>query len=290
LKPPRSALPLYVERKPLKTGWGYFFKVPTWARKGGCLVASEALGVDYGKAVERAETVLLPALDSWRTGGAADKAQSPGAKSGTLDWVFAQYRGDRRFTRLEAKTQRTHELGFRLVGGYTLKDGRRLGQASLSAITTAITDLVYEKLVSVQETDADGNVVERKRVTTINHAMKTCRRAWNVAARAHPGQVPLANPFARMGLVDASKATPTATYEDLQAFRAKAKEMGLPSLATAALVGWEWLQRAEDIFGTFDVAHYRPKERVNAVQVVHAKTREEACRFSTTPERRSTPN
>jgi hypothetical protein len=41
------------------------------------------------------------------------------------------------------------------------------------------------------------------------------------------------------------------------------------------LIGWEWLQREEDIFGTFDVMHYRPKERPNTVRVVHEKTREE---------------
>jgi hypothetical protein len=247
LKPPRSALPLprYVLRKPLKAAWAYFFNVPTWARKAGCLVVSEALGIDYEAAVARAETVLLPAFDSWRSGGVSDKVQRTGAKPNTLDWVFAQYRGDRRFTKLDEKTKRTHELGFRLVGGYTLKDGRRLGQASLSAITTAITDLVYEKLAVVQETDAAGNMIERERRTTINRAMKTCRRAWNVAARANPGKVPLINPFARMGLKDASKATPTATFADLTAFRTMAQAMGFPSLATAALVAWEFLQREE---------------------------------------------
>jgi len=37
MKPPRTALPLprYVERKHLKVGgWGNFFHVPSWARKG----------------------------------------------------------------------------------------------------------------------------------------------------------------------------------------------------------------------------------------------------------------
>jgi hypothetical protein len=277
VKARRSALPLprYVLRKPLTNGaWGHFFNVPTWARKAGCPIRNEPLGADYDAAVERAETTLLPAFDSWVSGGATDKAQAI-AKPETLDWVFAQYRGDRRFTKLDDKTKRTHELGFRLVGGYVLKDGRRLGQAHLSAITTAIVDLVYEKLLVVSETDTDGKVIERERRTTINHAMKSCRRAWNVAARANPGKVPLPNPFARMGLVGASRETPTATYSELQAFRAKAVEMGFPSLATAALIGWEWLQREEDIFGTFAVSHYRPKERPNAVRVVHEKTREE---------------
>jgi hypothetical protein len=53
----------------------------------------------------------------------------------------------------------------------------------------------------------------------------------------------------------------------LQAFSAKAVEMGLPSLATGALIGWEWLQREVDIFATFDVSHYPPKEHPNMVRV-----------------------
>ena len=277
MKPPRSALrlPRYVERKPLKGGWGYFFNVPTWARKGGCPVRNEALGLDYDAAVARAETVLLPAFDDWRSGGASDAPTSGVAAPGTLDWVFAEYRADRRFTKLDKRTKRNHEVGFNLVGNYQLKDGRRLGQMRLVLITTAITDAVYEKLLVVTKTDASGNVIERERRTTVNHAMKTCRRAWNVASRRNPGKLPLVNPFAKMGLRSSDRETPTATYEELQSFRAKAIELGFPSLATAALLTWEWLQREEDIFGAFDVIHYRPKERPNTVRVVHEKTGEE---------------
>ena len=55
-KPPRSALPLprYVRRKRLRGDWGYFFDVPTWARKRGCDL-NEPLGTDYAAAVLRAE-------------------------------------------------------------------------------------------------------------------------------------------------------------------------------------------------------------------------------------------
>jgi hypothetical protein len=152
-----------------------------------------------------------------------------------------------------------------------MKDGRRLGTVKLAAITTAVTDALYEKLLVV--TDADGKTRERR--TTINHAMKTCRRAWNVAARRNPGKVPPVNPFAQMGLKSSDRETPTATFEEMQTFRAKAFELGHPSLATAALIGWEWLQRERDIFATFDVTHYRPKERPHAVRVLHEKTGEE---------------
>jgi hypothetical protein len=277
MKPPRSALPLprYVRRKPLRSGgWGYFFDLPTWARRAGCTISPEALGVDYAKAVERAETVLLPAFDSWRTGGKSD-AVSTTAALGTLDWVFAEYRADRRYTKLDTRTKRNHEVGFRLVGGHLLKDGRKLGSVRITAINTAVIDALYEKLLVVKETDATGNVIERERCTTVNHAMKSCRRAWNVAARRNPGKLPQVNPFAAMGLESSDRETPTATFAELQVFRAKAIELGLPSLATAALIGWEWLQREIDIFATFEVTHYRPKERPNAVRVVHEKTGEE---------------
>jgi hypothetical protein len=232
------------------------------------------LGADHDAAFKRAETVLLTAFDSWRSGGATDKAQAT-AKVDTLDWLFAEFRNDRKFAKLDPGTKRVHETGFKLVGQHVLKDGRRFGQASLKSITTAVVDRLYEKLLVVAEKDADGNVVARERRTTVNHAMKSCRRAWNVAFRRHPGKVPHVNPFAAMGLTSSSRETPTATYEELEAFRAKAKEMELRSLATAALIGWEWLQRQTDIFGTFSVAHYRPKEQPNAVLVKHEKTGEE---------------
>jgi hypothetical protein len=145
----------------------------------------------------------------------------------------------------------------------------------VTAVDTSVVDALYEKLLVVKGTDADGNTVERERRTTVNSAMKSCRRAWNIAARRNPGKLPHVNPFAAMGLVSSDRETPTATYAELQAFRKKAIELGLSSLATAALIGWEWLQREVDIFATFEVTHYRPKDRPNAVRVVHEKTREE---------------
>jgi hypothetical protein len=279
MKPPRSALPLprYVERKPLKGGgWGYFFHVPSWARKAGCTVQSGPLGTDYEAAVSRAESVFLPAFDAWRSGGYPPTSSPAIAAFGTLDWMFAEYRADRRYTKLDAKSKRNHEVGFKLVGGYILKDGKRLGEKRLTAIDTALTDNLYEKLLILKTTDTDGNVVERERRTTVNHAMKSCRRAWNVCARRNPSKLPLVNPFAQMGLRSSDRETPTATYDELLAFRAKAVELELPSLATAALIGWEWLQRGEDIFSTFLVEHYRPKDHPNMVRVIDEKTMTES--------------
>src|SRR5262249_55404973 len=207
--------------------------------------------------------------------GRGDVSPTVGAPPGTLDCVFSEYRSDRRFTELYDRTRRNHELGFRLVGGFLLSDGRRLGQVRLASVTSDVIDTLYDRLLLIKKTDAAGNVIERERRTTVNHAMKTCRRAWNVTARRHPTLVPSVNPFARMGLPSSNPETPAASYAEVKGLRAKAIEMGLSSLATAALIGWEWLQRVRDIFATFDVTHYRPKERSNAVRILHEKTQEE---------------
>ena len=282
-RPPRSALPLprYVERKPSGAGRAHFFHVPTWAKRAGCPLHSEALGLDYAAAVKRAEELLLPAFDAWRTGDTSTALTPAIAVVGTLDWMFAEYRADRRYRKLSPKHKRNHEAGFKLVGGYVLKDGTRLGQKRMTAIDTGLADDLYDKLLVVKTTDADGNVVERERRTTVNHAMKSCRRAWFICSRRNPkkvvdGTIPIVNPFAKMGLESSDRETPTANYEELIAFRSKAIELGLPSLATAALIGWEWLQRETDIFATFDESHFRPKERPNMVRVMDAKTGSES--------------
>ena len=124
----RTAVPLprYVIRRWSKrTGWVHYWNLPGWARKDGCPVANETLGTDYEAAVKRAEAVLLPAFDAWRGGDAPQQEPAHGgpAKAGTLDWLFAEYRADRRFAKLDPRTRRNHETGFRLVGGYVMNDG-----------------------------------------------------------------------------------------------------------------------------------------------------------------------
>jgi hypothetical protein len=71
------------------------------------------------------------------------------------------------------------------------------------------------------------------------------------------------------------RETPTATWDELIAFRAAANKLGYNSVATAALLTWEWLQRQQHVFGAFEISHYRPQERPNSVKVVHPKNGEE---------------
>ncbi|WP_368507842.1 hypothetical protein [Bradyrhizobium lupini] len=68
-----------------------------------------------------------------------------------------------------------------------------------------------------------------------------------------------------MGLQSSSRETSHATFAELAAFRTKAIEMGYPSLATSALIGWELLQREAHIFIRSTADHYRPPSHVYVI-------------------------
>jgi hypothetical protein len=283
MRPPRTALPLprYVRRKPLAgCKWAYFFEPPTWARRTGCPVSAEPLGHDYSAAVRRAEDVLLKAFDSWRTGGLSDMVPI-GPAPGTFDWLVSIFKAHQAWADIDRKTRRLYDQGLALFSGHVLKDGTRVGSKRIADFTRGFVDAIYAKLLIVEETKADGSIVKRERRRFANAAMTACRRAWFVGQRAEEKHVPAINPFSKMGLKkrrpgDPVRETPTATWDELVAFRAKAFKLGYGSIATAALATWEWLQREEHLLGSFLVSHYRPKERPNAVRVVHPKNGEEA--------------
>jgi hypothetical protein len=82
--------------------------------------------------------------------------------------------------------------------------------------------------------------------------------------RAEEAIVPADNPFAKMGLKKLAPGqkkpeTPTATWDELLAFRKSAFKLGYASIATAALTAWEWLQREEHLFGAFENRSLSPK-------------------------------
>ena len=200
---------------------------------------------------------------------------------GSFDWLVSIFKAHQKWKETNHKTQRLYEQGLALFADHKLKNGTRAGSKQISQFTKSFVDAIYAKLLVVEEEDADGNVIQRERRRFANAAMSACRRAWFVGQRAQEKHVPAINPFSRMGLKTRSpgkpiRETPTATWEELVAFRAAAKKLGFDSVATAALVAWEWLQREEHVFGAFEIAHYRPKERPNSVKIVHPKNGEEA--------------
>jgi hypothetical protein len=283
MKLPHAALkfPRYCRRKLMKSGrWAYFFEPPTWARNQGCHVQAEALGEEYATAVDRAENVLLPAFDSWRSRGLTDMVPASPAP-GTFDWLVSVFKEHQKWKEIDHHTQRLYERGLALFANHRLKDGSRAGSKQISDFTKGFVDAIYAKLLFVEDEDPDGNVVKRERRRSANAAMTACRRAWFVGQRAQETKVPVVNPFSRMGLKTRApgqpvRETPTATWGELVAFREAANKLGYCSVGTAALLTWEWLQRQEHVFGAFEISHYRPKERPNSVKIVHPKNGEEA--------------
>jgi hypothetical protein len=265
----------------MKSGrWAYFFEPPTWARNQGCHVQAEALGEEYATAVDRAENVLLPAFDSWRSRGLTDMVPASPAP-GTFDWLVSVFKEHQKWKEIDHHTQRLYERGLALFANHRLKDGSRAGSKQISDFTKGFVDAIYAKLLFVEDEDPDGNVVKRERRRSANAAMTACRRAWFVGQRAQETKVPVVNPFSRMGLKTRApgqpvRETPTATWGELVAFREAANKLGYCSVGTAALLTWEWLQRQEHVFGAFEISHYRPKERPNSVKIVHPKNGEEA--------------
>jgi hypothetical protein len=152
--------------------------------------------------------------------------------------------------------------------------------APAQALITSTSARVRQRVRSIQPRngkparDGEGAQLFLERRTTVNHAMKSCRRAWNVTMRLHRSVVPAANPFARMGLVASAGTVTAATYGDLLAAIAQADAKGFPSLGTALMLTWEWLQRQEHIFTAFMLPHYRPKDHPDEAYVVHPKNGE----------------
>ena len=106
MRPLRTVQPLprYVRRKWLKgQSWAYFFETPTWARKDGCPVQAEALGRDYESARDKAESILLPLFNSWRTGGLSDLVP-PRAIPGTFDWLVKIFKEHRSWNEIDKAT------------------------------------------------------------------------------------------------------------------------------------------------------------------------------------------
>src|ERR1700736_3414560 len=78
----------------------------------------------------------------------------------------------------------------------------------VSSIDTAFVDDLLGKLLFKE---VKGEKVERR--TTVNHAMKTARTAWNAVSRANPSVFPPKNPFEKMGLQSNSRETPGGVAE-----------------------------------------------------------------------------
>jgi hypothetical protein len=257
--------PDYMEAKPTSGGVRYYWNAPSWARKRGCPFKSEALGSDYAVAKARCDDRLNPNFHSWRTGGATDAEARAGVAVGSYDWLVTTYKASTKYTKRPAATRSSYDRALADVADYRLTDGRRFGVLSIKSINPTAVDALYEKL----KVGKDGS----PRMRSALLAITVSKLAWNVALRAQPTMVSALNPFKGVEIEYEAKANRSATRSELATFVAAADADGSPSLGTAAMIGFYWLQREEDIFKRFAWSDYMPPANPDHVLIWHHKNR-----------------
>jgi hypothetical protein len=71
------------------------------------------LGQDYVAAVERAENVLLPAFDSWRSRGLTDMVPALPVR-GSFDWLVGIFKTHQKWERNRSQNAAQYEQGLAL--------------------------------------------------------------------------------------------------------------------------------------------------------------------------------
>jgi hypothetical protein len=247
----------------LKSGAAaYYWVLPTWAKRSGCTLQVEALGLDYALAKQRCDEVLNPQFDAWRK--REEIVHPDRVQIGTFDWMITVYKSSPLFQKLPARTQRSYDAALHLASQHELKDKRRFGMLPLASITPGAADRLFDRLRG----RPDGG----DRIRTAVLSVTVCKRAWNVARRDKPKIVPWENPFQKMEISYDPKTTRPVTHDELTLFAKAADEMGECSVGTAAMIAYYWLQREEDIIGRLSWSHYRPLDAPDVARIFHHKT------------------
>jgi len=227
--------------KGLVDGEAYYWEPPSWARNGAkrnglsCPVVATPLGQDLSDALAKAHQ-LNEAFDGWRKGEISSEAAP-----GTVAWVFAWYQKQRKFTKNAPGTQSDYRKIMQAVADLPMKAGT-FGQRSAAKIDSEVADKVYEKFAPRGQRQS-------------MYVVQVCRAIWNVAGR-YPkltGVKNDPNPWAKMGVSyevgDGNRPTSRDEYE---AYCSKAVELNFPSMAAAAALSFELVQRVSDAFGFED--------------------------------------
>lgn len=237
----KVALPRYMRAKRLTSGVAYFWEPPHWARHGAkrhgrpCPVAATPLGQDLSVALIKASH-LNEALDGWRKGEVGSELAP-----GTVAWLFQWYRTQRKFTKNAAKTQSDYRKIMDAVAALSMRVGT-FGERSAAKVTSEVADKVYERFYPRGERQA-------------MYVVQVCRTAWNWAGR-YPEVTGIKkgeNPWSGMAIsyevVAGNRPTNRKEYET---YCAKALELGFPSMAAAAALSFELVQRVWDVFAIPD--------------------------------------
>ena len=259
--------PKYMIAKRLKSGrTAYYWNPPTRDIVPGLRFHREALGTEYGLAVDRA-IVLNEQLDCWRGARTAPAVEQTRRGYGTIGWLFDHYLRSRAFEqRVSPRSRYEYRRALARIEAIITKTGRPVADLTLSSITPASVDKIYSRV----QLGPRG-----KRIRQANLSIDVARRAWDVVRRLHPTVVPMENPF-RGVIKDLAKMTKVAASRaEAYALAHALRDIGAPHLGAAALICFEWLQRPENVIGgKITWADYRPADYPSMVRILHHKTGE----------------
>ena len=259
--------PRYMLAKRLTGGrTAYYWSPHKRDLKAGCTLRREALGLDYGNAIAKAD-LLNKHLDAWRQGRDAPRDLDLRPDFGSLKWLVERYKRSRAWDKVSARSRGDYERAFRLVLDYPTKTGSELGNLSANSISAKAVDKLYAGLLK-------GIRVER-RVRQANLCIVRMARAWDVVQRLYPKIVPDQNPFRGVELDYGKGTTRPATREEAYALHSALVAAGEFHLAAVPLICFEWHQRPENVLAGHIVwTDYRPAERPDSVRILHHKTGE----------------
>lgn len=242
----------------------YFWEPQTRDKRRGCPVHAEALGTDYGVAVERAR-LLNQHLDAWRHGQGGTKHAIERRGHGTVAWLFDTYQRSAGWEKkVSPRSRYEYKRALARIEDVTTTIGGTVADLPVASISPAAADKIYAAL---------QNGPRGKRIRQANLSIDVARRAWKVVRRLHPGVIPSENPWTGVLRDTTSAAKPACTREEAYQLANMLRTIGEPHLGAAALICFEWHQRPEHVRkGDITWADYRPPHRPDAVQIRHPKT------------------
>ena len=143
-------LPRYVRPRELAGGQiGFYWIVPTYFRRLGCVISNEPLGTNYAVACgddgHGGRAAALNALfDEWTAKRDGEPATGL-VRFGTVDWLFREYKQSKAYLKKVAPRSRPdYERTMLLVTDMITKKGDRIGDRKIEAITPIGADKIYE--------------------------------------------------------------------------------------------------------------------------------------------------
>jgi hypothetical protein len=244
---------------------GYYWSPHKRDKAAGFTLDREALGTDYGIAVERA-IVLNAHLDAWRQGRSAERTPDAQPGFGTLGWLLDKYRRSNQFLkRVGERARPGYERAMRAIEDMPTKSGGTAAQLPLKSITPRAVDRIYERLQQGPR--------KNDRTRQANYAIDIMRRAWKIVQRKYSTVVPPGNPWIGVERVGRKATKPAASREEAYALAMALTDIGEPHLGAAALICFEWHQRPENVLaGSITWHDYRHDDSPNVVNIRHRKT------------------